>query len=139
MAANPPGCAAALAALDVLIYEKLSVRAREMGDLLMSTIMSLNPPHVTGYSGDGLLRAIVIEEKAPKVTARRLGALLAQRGVIVNGMKGGRIRLCPPLTIGRELLIKGATMVAQGLLDLESIPDGLPGEAIPFKYPEYLE
>lgn len=139
MAANPPGCAAALVALDVLIDENLSARATEMGDLMISTIKSRNPPHVVSYTGAGLLRALVITEKAPLVTARRLGALLAQRGLIANGIKGGRVRLCPPLNIERELLIKGAEMVAQALIDIEDIPEGLPGETIPFRYPEYLQ
>lgn len=139
MAANPPGCAAALAALDVLIDEKLSARATEMGDLMISTIKSRNPPHVVAYTGAGLLRALVITEKAPLVTARRLGALLAQRGLIANGIKGGRVRLCPPLNIDRGLLVKGSEMVAQALFDLEGIPEGLPGGTVPFRYPEYLK
>lgn len=139
MAANPPGCAAALAALDVLVDEELSARANEMGDLMISTIKAMKPPHVIEYTGDGLLRAIVITEKEPHVTARRLGALLVQRGLIANGMKGGRIRLCPPLNIDRELLIRGAEMVAQALIDLESVPGTLPGEVIPFKYGHYLK
>lgn len=139
MAANPPGCAAALAALDVLIEENLSSKAQELGDLLISTIQSMNPPHVLEYTGTGLLRAIVIREKAPRVTARRLGALLAQRGLIANGIKGGRVRLCPPLTIDRELLMKGAELVAQGLIDLEGADDGIPGESIVFKYGEYIK
>ncbi|KAI8721523.1 Ornithine aminotransferase [Fusarium sp. LHS14.1] len=132
-------CAAALAALDVLVDEELSARASEMGDLMISTIKAMKPPHVIEYTGDGLLRAIVIMEKEPHVTARRLGALLVQRGLIANGMKGGRIRLRPPLNIDRELLIRGAEMVAQALIDLEGIPGTLPGEIIPFKYGHYLK
>lgn len=139
MAANPPGCAAALAALDVLMVENLSSRAQELGDLLILTIKSMNPPHVVEYTGTGLLRAIIVSEKAPRVTARRLGALLAQRGLIANGIKGGRVRLCPPLNIDAELLVKGAKIVAQGLIDLEGVAEGIPGETIPFKYGEYLK
>ncbi|KAH8885268.1 PLP-dependent transferase [Thozetella sp. PMI_491] len=139
MAANPPGCAAALAALDVLVDENLCARANEMGELLESTIKSLNPPHIIEYTGAGMLRALVMAEKVPRVTARRLAALLAQRGLIANGIKGGRIRLCPPLNIDRDLLIKGAHMVAQALVDLEDVPDGLPGEVIPFQYGSYLK
>lgn len=139
MAANPPGCAAALAAIDVLMEENLSGKAQDLGDLLISTIKSMSPPHVLEYTGTGLLRSIVIREKAPRVTARRLGALLAQRGLIANGIKGGRVRLCPPLNIERELLVKGAKMVAQALIDLEGVDEGIPGETIPFKYVEYLK
>jgi ornithine--oxo-acid transaminase len=139
MAANPPGCAAALAAMEVLVDEDLSLRATEMGDLMISTIKSCNPPHVKEYMGAGLLWAIVIEEKPPLVTSRRLAALLATRGVLANGIKGGRVRLCPPLNIDRELLVQGAKQVAQALVDLETAPEGISGETLPFKYGKFLQ
>lgn len=139
MAANPPGCAAALAALDVLEEENLAARASEMGGLMISTLKSFNPPHVKEYMGSGLLWAIVMEEKPPMVTSRRLAALLAQRGLLANGIKGGRVRLCPPLNIDRDLLVKGAEIVAQALADIETHPQGLPGEVYTPKYLEYME
>jgi ornithine--oxo-acid transaminase len=138
MAANPPGCAAALAAMDVLEDENLSSRASEMGALMISTIKSCNPPHVKEYMGAGLLWAMVMEEKPPLVTSRRLAALLATRGVLANGIKGGRVRLCPPLNIDRELLIKGSKIVVQALFDLDTVPEGLPGETLPFQYGDFL-
>jgi ornithine--oxo-acid transaminase len=138
MAANPPGCAAAIAALDVLVEENLSKRAIEMGDLLISSLKAHNPPHVKEYMGAGLLWAIVLEEKPPFVTSRRLIALLGQRGLLANGIKGGRVRICPPLNIERELLLKGADILAQALFDLESCPLGLPGEEVILKYSSYM-
>ncbi|KIW46406.1 ornithine-oxo-acid transaminase [Exophiala oligosperma] len=139
MAANPPGCAAALAALDVLVDEDLSTRARKMGDLLISTLKALNPPHVKQYMGEGLLWAIVLDEKPPQVTSRRLIALLAQRGVLANAIKGGRVRICPPLTISEDLLVEGAKIIADALTDLEAHPAGLPGETVDLKYPQYMK
>jgi ornithine--oxo-acid transaminase len=139
MAANPPGCAAALAALDVLVDESLSARATEMGELLISTIKSYKPPHVKEYMGVGLLWAIVMEEKAPLVTSRRLNALLAKRGILANAIKDGRVRLCPPLNTDRELLLKGAEIVARALIDLETCPEGLPGETVTLKYSDFMK
>lgn len=139
MAANPPGNAAALAALDVLEDENLAARATEMGELLISTIKSHGPPHVIEYVGAGLLWAVVIQEKPPKVTSRRLAALLATRGLLVNGIKGGRLRICPPLNIDRELLLKGAGTLVQALFDLESYTGYLPGEKVPFRDIEFVE
>ena len=138
MAANPPACAAALAALDVLFEEDLSARARKMGDLLISTLKTLDPPHVKEYMGTGLLWAIVLDEKPPQVTSRRLIALLAQRGVLANAIKGGRVRVCPPLTISHDLLLKGAHIIAEALIELEGCPEGLPGETVGLKYPNYM-
>ncbi|OAP57616.1 ornithine-oxo-acid transaminase [Fonsecaea erecta] len=135
MAANPPGCAASLAAIDVLFDEGLSSRALMLGDLLISTLKSSDPPHVKEYMGAGLLWAIVIKEKPPRVTSRRVIALLAQRGVLANAIKGGRIRICPPLTISTELLLQGVEIIVQTLRDVESHLEGLPGEVVTIKYP----
>ncbi len=135
MAANPPGCAAALAALDVLFDEKLSERAQKMGALLISTIQSFHPPHVKEYMGAGMLWAIVLEEKPPRVTSRRVIALLAKRGVLANAIKGGRVRLCPPLNIDQDTLLKGAAIVAKALIDIEDCNEELPGEVVSLKYP----
>lgn len=139
MAANPPGCAAALAALDVLEEENLAARAHEMGDLLISTLKSLNPPHVKQYMGDGLLWAIVMQERPPLVTSRRVVPLLAQRGLLANAIKGGRIRICPPLNIDRDLLIKGAEVIVKALVDIESHPQGIPGESVVIRYPQFMQ
>ncbi|OQV03853.1 hypothetical protein CLAIMM_08841 [Cladophialophora immunda] len=135
MAANPPGCAASLAAIDVLFDEDLSARALMLGDLFISTLKSYEPPHVKEYMGAGLLWAIVINEKPPQVTSRRVVALLAQRSVLANAIKGGRIRICPPLTISTGLLLKGVEIIVQALRDVEDHPEGLPGETVVIKYP----
>lgn len=131
MATNPPGCAAALAALKVLREEKLSQRSKELGDLLVKTIMDEKPPRVKHMTGDGLFRALVLDippGKGDVLHGRRLCALLAQRGVLANASRNGeRVRICPPLTIEPELLVKGAKIIVQALRDLESYEGELPG------------
>lgn len=134
MSNNPPGTSAALVALDILREEHLSRRSKELGELLVQTILQEKPPHIKEISGDGLFRAIVLdipppsEGKTSKIHGRRLCALLAQRGVLANATgSGSRVRLCPPLTIEPEKLVKGAKIVAQGLRDLESYEGDLPG------------
>ncbi|OQV03844.1 hypothetical protein CLAIMM_08832 [Cladophialophora immunda] len=130
MANNPPGCAAALAALDVLEEEKLSDRANYLGGLLLEKLRSFNLPHVIEYMGSGLFIAAVIEQKPPKVTGRRITALLAQRGILASatGM-GNRIRFCPPLTISEEDLLRGAEIIATAFADVEDMGE-IPGEAV---------
>jgi ornithine--oxo-acid transaminase len=119
---------AALEALAILREEDLSRRSRELGDLLVKTILDEKPPHLKEISGDGLFRAVVLdippaneEGGMTKIQGRRLCALLASRGVLASATgSGARVRLCPPLTIEREKLVEGAKIVAQGLRDLES-------------------
>jgi ornithine--oxo-acid transaminase len=129
MAACPVGAAAAIAALEVLVDEGLSARANEMGALLISVLKAANLPHVVEFMGAGLFWSIVIDDKPPKVTSRRLVSLLAQRGVLVGpaGMK--RIRLCPPLTISKEELLKGAEILISVFRDIENVGE-LPAEVI---------
>jgi ornithine--oxo-acid transaminase len=129
MAANPVGCAAALATLDVLVDEDLSARANEMGALLISTLKAAKLPHVKEYMGAGLFWSIVLDDKPPKVTPRRIVSLLAQRGVLASAAGLKRIRICPPLTIGKEELLKGAEIVIGALRDIEEMGE-LPAETL---------
>ncbi len=128
-AATPVGCAAALAALEVLVEEKLSDRANELGALLISTLEAADMPHVIGFSGAGLFWSIVFEAKAPKVTPRRIVSLLAQRGVLVSAAGLNRVRICPPLTICKDELLKGARMVIDAFRDIEGMGE-LPSQAL---------
>lgn len=129
MAANPVGCAAALAALDVLVEEDLANRANEMGELFISTLKAANPPHVREYMGAGLFWAIVLDIAPPQVTPRRVAALFAQRGLLAGPAKADRIRICPPLTISEEEILKGAGIIIQALKDIDTM-GVLPGETV---------
>jgi ornithine--oxo-acid transaminase len=129
MAANPVGCAAALAALDVLVDENLSQRSNELGDLLLSNLKAANLPHIIDFDGAGLFMSLVLEDKPPKVTPRRIVSLLAQRGVLASAAGLRRIRICPPLTISKEELLKGAEVVIGVMRDIEGCGE-LPAEVL---------
>jgi ornithine--oxo-acid transaminase len=129
MAVNPVGCLAAIAALDVLVDEGLSARANEMGAFLISTLEAAKLPHIVEFMGSGLFWAIVLDEKAPRVTPRRLVSLLAQRGVLASSAGLRRIRICPPLTISKEELLKGAKIVIGAVRDIENMGN-LPAETL---------
>lgn len=129
MAANPIGCAAALAAVNVLVDENLSARANEMGDILISILKAANLPRVSEYMGSGLFWSIVLDEEPPKITPRRIVSLLAQRGVLASAAGVRRIRICPPLTISKEELLKGAEIVIGAMKDIENA-GWLPAETL---------
>ena len=91
-------CAAALAALDVLLDEQLLARVRELGELLRERVATL--PHIVEIRGRGLMVAFDVDVDAPEVVRR---ALLEQR-LVVNATGPVTVRLLPPLVIGeREL------------------------------------
>ena len=93
-AGGPVVCAAALAALDVLLDEALLARVRELGELARERLATL--PHVVEIRGRGLMIAVDLDVDAPEVARR---ALLEQH-LIVNATGPVTVRLLPPLVIG---------------------------------------
>jgi acetylornithine/N-succinyldiaminopimelate aminotransferase len=95
-AGGPVVCAAALAALDVLLDEELLARVRGLGELLRERVATL--PHVVEIRGRGLMLAFDLDIDAPEASRR---ALLEQR-LVVNATGPVTLRLLPPLLIGEE-------------------------------------
>ncbi len=93
-AGGPVVCAAALAALDVLLDEALLARVRELGELARERLATL--PHVVEIRGRGLMIAVDLDVDAPEIVRR---ALLEQH-LIVNATGPVTVRLLPPLVIG---------------------------------------
>jgi predicted acetylornithine/succinylornithine family transaminase len=93
-AGGPVICAAALAALDVLLDEELLARVVELGERLREGVAAL--PHVVAVRGRGLMVGFDLDLDAP-AAARR--ALLEQR-LVVNATGPVTLRLLPPLVIG---------------------------------------
>ncbi|KAF7548940.1 hypothetical protein G7Z17_g6726 [Cylindrodendrum hubeiense] len=122
--ASPVACAAALASLDILEEEKISDRSQRLGELLTKTIDELAPPYVLDHRGRGrgLFQTLVLDESKPGVTARRVGALAALRGVLI-GIGANRLRFSPPLTIPEDDLVKAITIIVQCIKDVEKLGD----------------
>lgn len=59
---NPLGCKVAIAALDVLLQEKLAENAEKLGQLLRKELSLLPKEVVPIVRGKGLLNAIVINK-----------------------------------------------------------------------------
>lgn len=81
---NPMGCAVAIAALDVLIDEKLADRAQRLGEIFRSEVRAIGSPLVREVRGRGLLNAVVFEEGASKKgrSAWQLCLLLKSKGLV---------------------------------------------------------
>ncbi len=102
---HPLGCAAALAALDVIDDERLATRATELGahllDALRARVSRL--PGVRGVRGEGLMAGLVLDSGA-----RTLGLVrqLLERGFLTLPAGAGAdvLQMVPPLTIEPALL-----------------------------------
>jgi acetylornithine/N-succinyldiaminopimelate aminotransferase len=93
-AGGPVVCAAALAALEVLLDEALLARVRELGELARERLATL--PHVVEVRGRGLMIGFDLDVDAPEIARR---ALLEQH-LVVNATGPVTVRLLPPLVIG---------------------------------------
>ncbi|HEY8427149.1 MAG TPA: aminotransferase class III-fold pyridoxal phosphate-dependent enzyme, partial [Sandaracinaceae bacterium] len=103
-AGHPIGCAAALAALDVIEREGLADRAREVGGAFRRELEGLRRHAcVREVRGRGLLLGVVLDDGAR--TLRLVRALLERGYLVLPAGPGAEVlSLTPPLTIAPELL-----------------------------------
>lgn len=94
---NPLTCAAAVAAIDALVEERLPDRAAEMGAYLLECLRSLELPQVRVIRGRGLMIGLELRGRA-----RPIIAALRERGVLALIAGLTVVRLLPPLVITRE-------------------------------------
>jgi ornithine--oxo-acid transaminase len=92
---NPLGSAVAMAALDVIVDEKLAARARYAGAKIMQGLRAFNSPLITDVRGRGLLIGVEL-----RVPARKLSEEMLERGVAAKDTHENVLRIAPPLVIG---------------------------------------
>ena len=97
---NPLACAVGLAALDVLVSERLAERSAEMGNYMMQRLRTLRSPRVKEVRGRGLLIGVHIKDEHG--TARPYCEKLMALGILAKETHGQVIRFAPPLVITRE-------------------------------------
>lgn len=96
---NPLSCAAAIAALDVMITEDLARQALVKGAYLLDRIRNINSVLIREVRGLGLMLGIELKQKvAPYLRA------LQERKIIALNAGLTTIRLLPPLVITYEQL-----------------------------------
>jgi ornithine--oxo-acid transaminase len=99
---NPLAAAVGSAALDVLVDERLTERAAELGAHLRTALAALRSDKIVEIRGRGLL--IGIEIAAAAGTARTYCGRLLERGVLAKDTHAQVIRLAPPLVVERAEL-----------------------------------
>ena len=90
----------ALAAIDVLMEEKLADKAAELGAYFMEGIRKINSPKIKLVRGKGLLIGVVLNETAGK--ARIYTTALKEKGLLCKETHNWIIRFAPPLVITKE-------------------------------------
>ncbi len=93
----PLACVVGEAALNVLVEEKLDVRAAELGEMFITELKKINHPRIKEVRGKGLLVAVELSEKARPFTEQ-----LIQNGILAKETHDYVIRFAPPLVISKE-------------------------------------
>ncbi len=118
---NPLAAAVGLAALDVIVEERLAERAAELGAWLMDELRALDSPIVREIRGRGLLIGVVIREDAGP--ARPYCEALMARGMLAKETHEQVVRFAPPLIVQKAQLEEALPAIA----DVLSGPMAAPG------------
>ena len=103
---NPLACVVAKAALEVIVEERLSENAYELGIYFREKLNEFikTSTLVNLVRGKGLLNAIVINDSENSETAWNLCVQMKGNGLLAKPTHGNIIRFAPPLTITKEQL-----------------------------------
>src|SRR5690625_851566 len=94
---NPLACAVSVAALDVIIDEKLPERSNELGQYLQAELNKINNPIIKEVRGRGLFIGMELTESARPYCER-----LKEEGLLCKETHDNVIRFAPPLIIEKE-------------------------------------
>jgi ornithine--oxo-acid transaminase len=96
---NPLACAVSIAALDVLIDEKLSDNSLELGQYFVSKLKEIQNPRIKEVRGRGLFIGVELNEPARKYCEE-----LKEQGLLCKETHDTVIRFAPPLIIRKDEL-----------------------------------
>ena len=96
---NPMACAVSIAALDVLIDEKLADKSLELGEYFLSKLKEIKNPLIKDVRGRGLFIGVELTQPARKYCEQ-----LKEQGLLCKETHDTVIRFAPPLVISKDEL-----------------------------------
>ena len=112
---NPLACKVAMAALDVIIDERLSENSERLGQIFRNELRMINSDMITLVRGKGLLNAMVIKPKHGN-DAWDVCLKLRDNGLLAKPTHGDIIRFAPPLVITETQLIDCISIIKKTVL-----------------------
>ncbi len=118
---NPLACKVAMAALKVIVDEKLADNAERLGKIFRAEMEKvMNEAEIlTTVRGRGLLNAIVIKPTKSGKTAWDVCAALKENGLLAKPTHGDIIRFAPPLVITEEETMWAVDTIRKVLINME--------------------
>jgi ornithine--oxo-acid transaminase len=114
---NPLACRVAIAALKVLIDEKLAENAERLGEIFRNELRNIKSDRIETIRGKGLLNAIVIKPKGG-ITAWDVCLALKENGLIAKPTHEHIIRFAPPLVITEEQLLEAFEIIRRTIEEM---------------------
>lgn len=96
---NPMACAVSIAALDVLVDEKLAEKSLELGEYFISKLKEIKNPIIKDIRGRGLFIGVELSQPARKYCEQ-----LKEQGLLCKETHDTVIRFAPPLIISKDEL-----------------------------------
>lgn len=112
---NPLSAAVALEALNVIIEEKLTERAAELGEYLLQQLLAINSPLIKDVRGKGLLLGIEVN----KISARTICEQLMAAGLLSKETHETVVRIAPPLIISKQQIDDAVNIIRRVFQALE--------------------
>lgn len=118
---NPMAAAIAIAALDVVLEEKLADNAEKLGQLFRAELNKYieNSNICTLVRGKGLLNAIIINDTEESDTAWNICLKLRDNGLLAKPTHGNIIRFAPPLVMNEEQILDCVRIITETLKEFE--------------------
>ena len=115
---NPIAATVAMAALDVIIDEKLAENATKMGEIFRREMSAVKSDMIELVRGKGLLNAIAVKPKDGK-TAWDVCLRLKENGLIAKPTHEHIIRFTPPLIITEPELMEAIEIIKSTFHEFE--------------------
>lgn len=123
-AGNPVSCAAALANIDYLLKNKLPEKANEKGKIIYEFLVELQkdfPDRVKAIHGKGFAYAAIVVKPGTNELDTDFVDMLVEtafrKGVLLIRTGKGSIKLGPPLTIPKEALTEGLSVLRESFIE----------------------
>ncbi|XP_025094137.1 ornithine aminotransferase, mitochondrial-like [Pomacea canaliculata] len=116
---NPLACKVAIAALEVLMEEKLAENADQMGHILRQELEKLPKDVVSVVRGKGLLNEIIVINT--EYDAWDVCLKLRDNGLLAKPTHGDIIRFAPPLVISKTQMEECIDIISGTVLGLKNL------------------
>ncbi|WP_346854168.1 ornithine--oxo-acid transaminase [uncultured Draconibacterium sp.] len=116
---NPIAGKVAMAALDVILDEKLIENSNRLGELFRKEMRAINSPMIEIVRGKGLLNAVAVKPTNGK-TAWDVCLALKENGLIAKPTHEHIIRFTPPLVINEEQMMEAIEIIKRTFKQFEA-------------------